>query len=72
MAKRKFPEKRAPNPVRTVCLVGLVTALVVSWALVALGVIWRRDVPGMGKATGSAFTRELEQYDLFDAPKRVL
>ena len=61
----------ARNPLRSVCLIGLVLALIVSWSMVLFGVIWRRDAPEPHMA-GNAFARELREFDLFDAPRRVL
>ena len=64
------------SPLKPVCIIGLVLALIVSWSMVLFGVIWRGNFPETaGYAQGTmrnAFARELRDFDLFDAPRRVL
>ena len=66
----------AGNPLKPVCVIGLVLALIVSWGIVLFGVIWRGDFPGPAHnvhgAMRDSFARELRDFDLFDAPRRVL
>ena len=71
--ERSGTENRSSGyPLRTVCVIGLILALVVSWGMVLFGVIWRRDIPSGARVSGNAFARELREYDLFDGPKRAL
>ena len=59
------------NPLKSVCIIGLVLALLVSWAIVLFAVIWERDIP-KPRNPAFSFALELAEYDLFDAPKRAL
>jgi hypothetical protein len=68
----KSRNKKIPaSPLKQVCLTGLILALIISWGLVIFILVWNRDLPGGSNQEGG-FARELEEYDLFDAPKRVL
>jgi len=63
----------AASPLKPVCVAGLVLALIVSWSMVLFGIIWRGNFPETDmQGTRSAFARELRDFDLFDAPRRVL
>jgi len=72
MTGRKFPQKNTlpRNPLKPVCVTGAILALIAGLAL--FGLMWWRDTPVQEKSSGSAFSRELKDYDLFDAPKRAL
>ena len=60
------------NPLKPVCIAGLVLSLIVSWGMVFFGVVWKKDLPAGGRNPENTFARELKDYDLFDAPKRAL
>jgi len=58
------------NPLKLVCVAGLILALIVSWGMLLFYLFWGNT--GEKTASGNAFARELKTYDLFDAPKRVI
>ena len=58
------------SPLKPVCVIGLILALIVSWGLVFFALIWGGS--GRVKNSESAFARNLREYDLFNAPKRVM
>jgi len=66
MKKTIFPL----NPLKLVCVAGLILALIVSWGMLLFYLFWGNT--GEKPAFGNAFARELKTYDLFDAPKRVI
>ena len=74
MVKRKIPGKsKAPiNPLKAVCVIGLVLALIISWGIVFFILARGKDIPGRGKTQVTTFARELSDYDLYNAPKRAL
>ncbi|MCL2318720.1 MAG: hypothetical protein FWC45_01440, partial [Treponema sp.] len=59
------------NPLKLVCIAGIVAALFVILAMVLFGFVLGRGGPAKGRDSGTTFTRELKDYDLFDAPKRL-
>jgi len=63
-------KKILANPLKLVSAAGLILALIISWTMLFL-VLFRGN-SGEGKASGNTFARELKNYDLFDAPKRVI
>jgi tetratricopeptide (TPR) repeat protein len=63
-------KKRTPaNPLKLVSVIGLILALIVSWGMVLFFLFWGNT--GEEKTFSTTFARELKNYDLFDAPKRV-
>jgi len=58
------------NPLKLVCVVGLILGLIVSWGMLLFYLFLGNS--GEKTASGNAFARELKTYDLFDAPKRVI
>jgi len=68
-------KKMAGNPLKTVCIIGLILGLVLSWGMVVFVLVWGRSaqrIDADGNVTESGFARELRDYDLFDAPKHAL
>jgi len=63
-------KKSAVNPLKTVSVIGLILALIVSWGMVFLVLFLGNS--GQEKMPENVFTRELKAYDIFDAPKRVI
>jgi tetratricopeptide (TPR) repeat protein len=63
--KKKIPA----NPLKLVSVAGLILVLSVSWGMVLFYL--SRGNSG-GERSGNAFARELKNYDLFDAPRRVI
>jgi tetratricopeptide (TPR) repeat protein len=68
-------KKSSGNPLKTVSVMGLIFALIISWGMVFLYLF--RGNSGQERTSGglkseNAFTRELRAYDIFDAPKRVI
>ena len=59
------------NPLKPVCLAGLIIALIVSWGMVAFFLLAGKGVPGKTKTQESDFSRELKEYDLFGMPKAL-
>jgi hypothetical protein len=62
----------AANPLKTVMVIGLALALIISWGIVFFALTWGRDASVRGGASGNAFSRSLRDYDLFNAPRRVM
>jgi len=62
----------AANPLKLICITGIILALIVSWGMVVFGLVWGRDIPVRASSSQSSFERELKDYDLYDAPKRAL
>jgi len=62
----------AVNPLKPICITGIILALIVSWGMVLFGLFWGRDIPAGASRPQSSFRQELKDYDLFDAPRRVL
>ena len=62
--------RMADNPLKIICAVGLILALIVSWGMVLAALTL--GGPGKGKAPGNSFARSLREYDLYNAPKRVM
>jgi len=65
--KKKSPEG---NPLKTVCIAGLVLTLILSWSMLISALLWGNRERVV--VQGSKFSRNLAEYDLFDAPKRVM
>jgi tetratricopeptide (TPR) repeat protein len=63
-------KKKSGKPLKLVSVAGLILALVVSWGMMLSYLFWGNS--GERMASGNAFARELRNYDLFDAPKRVI
>jgi len=63
-------KKPSSNHLKLASVAGLILALIVSWAILLLYLFWGNS--GERMASGNAFARELRNYDLFDAPKRVI
>ena len=69
---------KVTRPLKLVCIIGLVLALIVSWSMVLFGVIWRGDAAettshgSQGRMPENSFARELREYDLFDASRQAL
>jgi len=59
----------ADNPLKIICAAGLVLTLVISWGMVVSALVWGGR---KGKVPESTFARSLRDYDLLDAPKRVM
>jgi len=68
----RFSRTTMWSPLKVICIIGLILALVISWGLVFFGFIWGKNIPGRGKSAEFSFARELRDYDYFDAPKRIL
>jgi len=62
--------KKTGNPLKLVCVTGLILALIVSWGMVLSALFWGNS--GETAVFANAFARELKDYDLFDAPKRAI
>ena len=58
------------NPLKIICIVGLILTLAISWGLVFSAVLWGRA--GKEDTQSYSFARNLREYDLYNAPKRVL
>ena len=74
MKRMKFPKKNKTkkNPLKPICVIGIALALVISWSIVFVMLIWGKGESGNTKTQGNTFARYLNEYDLYNAPKRVL
>ena len=64
--KQADKSRTTPNPLKQVCIAGLILAVVVAWSMVIYTLFWGRD-PGLNTGSGgSSFARELHDYDLLD------
>jgi tetratricopeptide (TPR) repeat protein len=63
---------RAANPLKPVFAVGLILAVIISWSFALFVLFWGRNAPERTRPRDSAFERTLRDYDLFDAPRRVM
>jgi len=63
-------KKTRANHLKLAGVTGLILALIVSWGMLLFYLFWEN--PGVERFSGNAFARELGNYDLFDAPKRVI
>ena len=60
------------NPLKPVCIAGLILALIVSWGMVLFFLFAGKGVPGKSQTEESSFSRELKEYDLSGMQKRAL
>jgi tetratricopeptide (TPR) repeat protein len=67
--KKKPP---TPGPLKPVFIIGLILAVIISWSLAIFVMVWARNAPEGSRPRETAFARSLREYDLFDAPRRVL
>ena len=58
------------SPLRLICVIGLVLTLAISWGIVLSALFWRN--PERANNQNSAFSKGLKEYDLADAPRRVM
>jgi hypothetical protein len=63
-------KKTRARPLKFASVAGLILALIVSWGMTLFYLFWGNS--GGERVSGNAFARELNTYDLFDAPKRVI
>jgi len=59
------------NPLKIICVIGFILALIIVWGLVIYNLTLGKN-SGLLKTQGKAFTRNLKNYDLYNAPKRVM
>ena len=75
MTKQNLHLKNSPdgNPLKPVCIIGLILALILSWGLVFFALFRGNDSSERsGASARESFVRELREYDLYNGPKRVL
>ncbi|MDR0496497.1 MAG: hypothetical protein LBH42_02670 [Treponema sp.] len=63
-------KRKNKNFLRKVCIIGLVLGVTISWCMVFLVLFVKKDTDM--NTTTNAFSRSLIDYDLLDAPKRVV
>jgi tetratricopeptide (TPR) repeat protein len=63
-------KKTLASPLKLAGAAGLILALIISWGMVFFYLFSGNS--GEKKASGNTFAVELKNYDLFDAPKRVM
>ncbi|MCL2130021.1 MAG: hypothetical protein FWH35_06690, partial [Treponema sp.] len=70
--KNREKKIKQKNPLKTISIIGLVLALIIAWGLVIYTLIWGRGSTGRPTLKESSFMKELGEYDLYNAPARVL
>jgi len=62
----------ALTPLKKVLLIGLILTLIILFGMIIFTSVGGRDSFTQSGAAGTAFSRSLRSYDLFNAPRRVL